>query len=572
MKGVGELSVSAIERGAEEDFELTDFLAVEKSFSIFHLMIRKKYLKKMSPSENFCEENRADGFEVEEDVEDHFAFYKRNYRSLKVCVSFIDGELFKRLFFSRREKLLERFRSLPASQTNFSTELEAIVLEFLFQLEQLEDIHKKLRLYKLIDQDNFKTFSKVEIDTKMRNFLVPFIIGKLFGKVNDVSSKTIQKICLTTIKKLVKFNVGYLELFIPSFEVIDKDGKAGRMLDSFLTSKIFKKQHEKLKFLMNFLNEKVADQLKDIERSISGFFSKEQPLSFEDFKTCHEVLNLRLEESNLMKLDAQDELLDFDKLCKLGGIDLKKEVQNDLQAQLDQLDRLADSFDGIEPLETDPAEVYDELSSLEEQEPFTRIAQNFKVDDIKILEDKSDDLTDSIDKEIFENIKEINFDDVDREIEDDSNDGAADDIAEAVFCDWNEDGLNKKNEEAALNLDEYPFDEEKDVPGSGKMIQKNFNFNFDDNDNDNDNDELKNEELSDDDSESLAESEEEDSQSLQNQIKSSDLSPAANDNNEAEAKPENQVADSKGLVFVSPTDAKKVIKPAEYEIHDMVMD
>lgn len=316
-----------------EDFSLLDFREIAEPFKTFHLIIRKKSLRRTVKDLDPPEDPSDLKFRVDEDVADQYEFYHKNYASLVKVHRDVDTVLLPELIATMRESYLRRAEKRHSEQPGFGLELELIVEEFKLLIEELSDFYQTVQLYKLANFESLRTFKKVDIDHRMRNFLIPFLTQKLFGRFNSVSSTLIQKALGLLLQRVLKYNAGYLQMVMPEVELVSEKTRVGKMVENFISSRVFEKEQSQMKFLLTFLNSKITDHIADLRATLDTLFRAEQPLDFRQFEVHHEVLNYKMEEINSMHLDDQKNSLDYETLCRLTKVKPKEEAELLAQAQ-----------------------------------------------------------------------------------------------------------------------------------------------------------------------------------------------------------------------------------------------
>ena len=302
---------------------------------MFHLFVRKKHLRRLIPCEpkgkfsDYC-------FEVVEDQEDQKQHYYAHYSSLKRVYDLVDRRLLRELLQELKAESMRSIEARHLGNPSFSLEFDLLIGDFKLMMLSLSDLYNRLQSYKLISGENYRNFGGFDVEKKLRSAFAPFVASKLFGKLNALSSRVAQKAVAGFAGKLLRANLGYLELFVPEVELLNSKSKPGKFLQRLLNSSVFEEEHNQMKLILGLFNEKLGKYIDDVEKSLAAFFEGSLPLSEENFDVFYEVINLRIEEINTLKLNDPSTELDFNTLCKIAKVSFSSETPQQLNTSTPQ--------------------------------------------------------------------------------------------------------------------------------------------------------------------------------------------------------------------------------------------
>lgn len=313
-----------------EEFEYIQNNDVPDFFHIFHLLMRRKYFLRMCPKLNF--QIKPDDFEEVEDSTDQYAFYKENFWSLRFLHKNVDQELFTIAATRARKKGHEAVEKKYREKPGIAFELELFMEEFRLLIDLLADYYKRAQLYHFIDVSNLKQFKKIDIDQKLRSVLMPLMVSKLVGRFSTISSAVVRKLLIAILTKVVAVNVGCVELFLPDLAVFNENSRLMSYVSNFLSSRVFTREKEQLKFFLTLITARVSELLAELSLCFGNLLGVSEPLSFAEFETRIEELNYKFEEINAMNLHHSTEQLDFTALCRLVPMERKGEEAWDAES------------------------------------------------------------------------------------------------------------------------------------------------------------------------------------------------------------------------------------------------
>ena len=316
------------EREINEDFELIEIKKKNNIYKFFHKLIRRKYYNRIKKKYK-SKEKKKSKFKIIKNMDDYYQDYKKTFQERKIFHQKVDNELFKKLGKKIRTEIKKEISSKEKNRKEYSLELDQMVNEFKIQINELIDFYNRAEIYKIINFENMKIFYDFNIKyNNIKDIMIPFLLSKLFNRINHISSKIFNKFFIIILSKLIKSNISTWTLFLPELDFININNYIGQKVEYLLFSKLFNKQKKQLLFMFTNLNQILHEYIVNLEKLFFSFYSQNEPLSFSDYKKSRVKLNevfIQINTINFPK--SKNQQFNINQICDITDFNYKKELK-----------------------------------------------------------------------------------------------------------------------------------------------------------------------------------------------------------------------------------------------------
>ena len=326
------------EKEIYEDFELIEIKKKNNIYKFFHKLIRRKYYNRIK--KKYKTKKEKNKFKIIKNIQDYYEDYIKTFQERKKFHQKVDDELFKKLSKKIGVEIKKEILNKKNNCKEYSLELDEMVNEFKIQINELIDFYSRAEIYNIINIENMKIFYDFNIKySNIKDIMIPFLLSKLFNRINHISSKIFNKFFIIILSKLIKTNISTWTLFLPELDFININNYIGQKVEYLLFSRLFNKQKKQLLFLFTNLNQILHEYIVNLEKLFFFFYSKNKPLSFKEYKETRKKLNDIFVQINTINFPkTKNQQFNINQICDITDFNYKRELKK-IKNQQESIDK-----------------------------------------------------------------------------------------------------------------------------------------------------------------------------------------------------------------------------------------